>query len=400
MKKTLIAFAALSAIAGAAQAQSTVTLYGLLDANVGAAKSNVFNPGVPGTANPFSFYNSQRQTLVSSGALNGSRFGFRISEDLGGGLAAIGNLEGGVNLDTGSSAQGGLLFGRQANVGLASKSLGSFTIGRNKSPYYDIHAGTGFRETAWDATGGGSQGTVGAYNVASAAGAAALLGSRGNTAVTWLGTRTRIDNSLRYNSPDFSGFSASALYGFGEDKTNTLKASQTYVGTVRYANGPLDAYVAFQSEGFARVAGTPRQSLENTLFGVSYDFNVVKVGATYNYAKFKNVTKSAFLNGNGFVNGVAGGSIGAQKEYGLTASVPFGAFVIEGNYGQSRGDTLGKSNGYGLQALYSLSKRTTLYTGYSSTKAYDRLAQLTVNALPGSSIERNQFFAAGIRHTF
>ena len=93
-------------------------------------------------------------------------------------------------------------------------------------------------------------------------------------------------------------------------------------------------------------------------------------------------------------------AIDPQKEYGFTVSAPFGATVIEANYGQSKGDTLGKSTGYGVQALYSLSKRTTLYTGYSSVKAYDRLAQLSVNAVPGSTIERNQFFAAGVRHTF
>ena len=192
MKKTLIAFAALSAIAGMAQAQSTVTLYGLLDAYVGSVKSNSFN-APPAAGN----YSSLRQTVVNSGGLNGSRFGFRITEDLGGGLAAIGNLEGGVSLDTGASGQGGLLFGRQANVGLASASLGTLTIGRNKSPYYDIHSGTGLRETAFDVTGGGSS-ALAAYNPTNAAGAATLLGNRGTTAATWLGSAARVDNSLRY----------------------------------------------------------------------------------------------------------------------------------------------------------------------------------------------------------
>lgn len=97
MKKTLIAFAALSAIAGMAQAQSTVTLYGLLDANINSFKTNSFDA----TTNQAS---SRSQTNISSGGLNGSRFGFRITEDLGGGLSAIGNLEGGLDIDTGKSA--------------------------------------------------------------------------------------------------------------------------------------------------------------------------------------------------------------------------------------------------------------------------------------------------------
>ena len=400
MKKTLIAFAALSAIAGMAQAQSTVTLYGLLDANVGSAKTNSFS--APTLLNPNGSYSSQRQTLVSSGGLNGSRFGFRITEDLGGGLAAIGNLEGGVNLDTGASGQGGLLFGRQANVGLASATLGTVTIGRNKTPYYDLHASTGLRESAFDATTNTNFGTAANYNPASAAGGAYLLSNHNSasapTAATWLGFNARLNNSIRYTSPSFSGFSVAGIYGFGEDKGINQRASQTYGGTAQYTNGPIMAYLGYQSDGYARVAGVARQSLENTLVGASYDFGVAKVGAQYNRAKFKNVTATGFLNGTG----IAGGSIDPQKEYGLSVSVPFGATVVEANYGQSKGNTLGKSTGAGIQALYSLSKRTTLYTGYSSTKAYDRLAQLSVNsqAGSGSTIERNSFFAAGVRHTF
>ena len=403
MKKTLIAFAALSAIAGMAQAQSTVTLYGLLDANVGSAKTNSFS--APTLLNPNGSYSSQRQTLVSSGGLNGSRFGFRITEDLGGGLAAIGNLEGGVNLDTGASGQGGLLFGRQANVGLASATLGTVTIGRNKTPYYDLHASTGLRESAFDATTNTNYGNPTNYNqvnAANAGGASYLLSNHNSasapTAATWIGFNARLNNSIRYTSPSFSGFSVAGIYGFGEDKGINQRASQTYGGTAQYANGPIMAYLGFQSDGFLRVAGVARQSLENTLVGASYDFGVAKVGAQYNRAKFKNVTATGFLNGTG----IAGGSIDPQKEYGLSVSVPFGATVVEANYGQSKGNTLGKSTGAGIQALYSLSKRTTLYTGYSSTKAYDRLAQLSVNsqAGSGSTIERNSFFAAGVRHTF
>lgn len=399
MKKTLIAFAALSAIAGMAQAQSTVTLYGLLDANIGSAKTNAVQAN--------GVYGSQSQTQVSSGGLNGSRFGFRITEDLGGGLAAIGNLEGGLSLDTGASGQGAL-FGRQANVGLASASLGTLTIGRNKTPYYDLHSSVGLRETAFDATSNtnflAASTAIASYNPANAAQSQYLLSNHASgtapNAATWLGFNARLNNSIRYTSPSFSGFSVAGIYGFGEDKTAAQKASETYGATATYANGPVMAYLGFQSDGFARAAGVARQSLENVLIGASYDFGVAKVGANYNRAKFKNVTRSAFLNGNGVVNGTAGGSIDPQKEYGFSVSVPFGATVIEANYGQSKGDTLGKSTGAGIQALYSLSKRTTLYTGYSSTKAYDRLAQLSANALPGSSIERSSFFAAGVRHTF
>ena len=403
MKKTLIAFAALSAIAGMAQAQSTVTLYGLLDANIGTSKTNAFTPSPVGTTAPANLngsYNQQRQTIVGSGGLNGSRFGFRITEDLGGGLAAIGNLESGLSIDTGASSSAASLFNRQANVGLASASLGTVTIGRNKSPYYDVHGSVGLRETAFDATSNTNFGSLANYNPANAAGAAYLLSNHGATAgstpnaATWLGFNARVSNSIRYTSPNFSGFSVSGLYGFGEDKTSAVGASKTVGASAQYANGPIGAYMAYQSDAYARTASL-KPALENILVGASYDFVVAKVGANFNRAKLKDVAASAFLGGTG-------GSVDAQKEYGLSVSVPFGATVVEANYGQSKGNTLGKASAYGVQALYSLSKRTTLYTGYSSTKTYDRLAQLTVNsqAGSGSNIGRNSFLAAGVRHTF
>lgn len=101
MKKTLVALAALSTIATMAHTQSTVTLYGILDANIANFKSNQ----VSGTT-----IQSLSQAKIDSGGSSGSRWGIRFTEDLGDGLSAVGNLESGINLDAGSSAQGGLLL--------------------------------------------------------------------------------------------------------------------------------------------------------------------------------------------------------------------------------------------------------------------------------------------------
>ena len=108
MKKTLIAFAALSALAGIAQAQSSVTLYGVADAYLASVKTENKVGAVT---------TSLTQTKIDSGGHNGSRWGLRGSEDLGGGLKAIFQLESGFNIDTGASAQNGVLFSRQAFVG-------------------------------------------------------------------------------------------------------------------------------------------------------------------------------------------------------------------------------------------------------------------------------------------
>ena len=128
MKKTLVALAALASV-GAAFAQSTVTLYGRVDVALmyieqktttllqGTQKTATGNPGF----------------AVNSAGLTGSRWGLKGSEDLGGGLKAIFQLESGFTVDTGGSGQGGLLFGRQAYGGFEG-NWGTFTVGRQYSP--------------------------------------------------------------------------------------------------------------------------------------------------------------------------------------------------------------------------------------------------------------------------
>ena len=398
MKKTLIAFAALSAIAGVAQAQSTVTIYGLLDANLQNLKTNV----VTGTGAGATL-RSVTQVRQDSGALNGSRWGIRVKEDLGGGLAAIGNLESGVNLDTGASGQGGILFGRRANVGLTG-GFGTVTIGRNSSSYDDVsadHAMMG--QTIFDPSNVNNGNNVSSLNtlgnaaqafnsVPSAANAAGLRGAVVNVGgnflsrnTTWLGYNTRFSNSVKYISPNFGGFTGSVMYALGEDKTTTQSASRTVSANLKFANGPLLVSGGYQTEGFARTA-TTRPALENTLLSVAYDLGVAKIGAGFNRAKYKDV--------------IAGQSTAAQKEFNLSVAVPVGAATISAGIAQSRGDDFGKSTGYGVQALYSLSKRTTLYTGLQSTKTYDKLASRVVASAPGSNIGRVQTFGVGVRHTF
>jgi predicted porin len=112
MKKALLALAVLAAFAGTASAQTNVTMYGVLDMALQHE-----NDGVNST------------TALDSGIQSGSRLGFKGTEDLGGGLKANFDLEAGVNADTGTSSQGGILFGRQAWVGL-SGGFGSLRLGR------------------------------------------------------------------------------------------------------------------------------------------------------------------------------------------------------------------------------------------------------------------------------
>lgn len=370
MKKTLIALAALGAMAGVAHAQSTVTLYGLLDANIQSYKTNV----VVGTG-AGATVQSIRQTRIESGGLNGSRWGMRVKEDIGGGMAIVGNLESGFSLDTGASAQGGLLFGRRANVGVSS-GFGTLTIGRNSSSYDDVSGDHAMMiQSIFDPSNTNNGPAV------SAAGIQSLIGR--NT--TWVGYNTRFNNSVKYDTPNFSGFSASVMYAFGEDKTQANDASKTTSANLKYANGPLLISGGYQSETAQNSVGTlgGKPALENALLSVAYDFGVAKVGAGFNRAKFKDVAPGTSLN--------------AQKEWNLSVAVPLGATTLSAGYAQSKGDDLGKSTGFGIQALYSLSKRSTLYAGAQSTKNYDKL----LAALPvGSNTGRTQTYGLGLRHTF
>ncbi len=389
MKKTLIALAALGAMAGAAQAQSTVTIYGLLDANIGSYKTNqVSGAAISGLS----------QSKIDSGGLNGSRWGIRLKEDIGGGMSVIGNLESGFSIDTGAQGQGAL-FGRRANVGISS-GFGTVTLGRNSSSYDDVsadHAMMGATLFDPSNTNNGFS-TAQAGAIGTLAGNAVLLNHGGNGSgahVTWVGFQTRFNNSVKYVSPNFGGFTGSFMYAFGEDKTAAIGASNTVSANLRYANGPLLISGGYQSEGATRTA-TTKPALVNTLLNVSYDFGVAKVGFGANRAKFKDVITT--FTPTGAVG--AAHELGAQKEYSLSVAVPLGATTISAGYAQSKGDDLGKSTGYGIQALYSLSKRTTLYVGGVSTKNYEGVAQNTMAIAPTSSISRTTTYAAGIRHTF
>lgn len=392
MKKSLLTVVGLGAL-GLAHAQSTVTIYGLLDTNIQSAKTNV----AVGTS-----IVSLTQPRIDAAGFNGSRWGIRVKEDLGGGLAVIANLESGFDSSTGASAQGGLLFGRRANVGLAG-GFGTVVVGRNTSPYDDVSADHAMMEQSiFDPSNVNNGNSPAAAGLNTPANAADFL----NRNTTWVGYASRFNNSVRYNSPSFGGFSGAILYAFGENKTvaaggATTGASRTISANVSFTSGPLLVSAGYQSEGAARTA-TTSPSLENALLNVKYDFGVARVGVGFNRAKYKDVAAPTLVG----QPANSPGSFAAQNEWSISVAVPVGAATLSAGYAQSKGDTLGKSTGFGVQALYSLSKRTSLYAGAHSTKAYDRLSDQVqqgtiVGYAPGtSSIGRVVTYGAGIRHTF
>ena len=386
-----MALAALTLCAGVAQAQSSVTLYGVLDSDVASTTT----AGVVGTGATATI-KSISQTQVRTDGLSGNRWGLRGREELGGGLGVIFNIESGFNVDAGSSSQGGVLFGRRANMGLTG-GFGKVELGRNSSPYDDVAADhsmmgmSSFDPSNYN-TGPSTLAAAAVLDPAALAkepGMAAIFApyAIGPRVTTWLGYGTRFNNSIKYSSPNLNGLTASVLYAFGEDATASLGASQSVSAHVKFVNGSWLVSAGYQSEAAAAsVTATTAPALQNTLLSVVYDFGVAKAGMGFNRAAYKDVTVAA--------TGVA---FAAQTGWDLSVAVPLGVTTLSCNYAMSDGDTLGQSRGFGVQALYALSKRTTLYVGGVSTQLFDKL----VAAAPvGSDIQRNSLYAAGVRHTF
>ncbi|NVD74292.1 porin [Duganella sp. BJB1802] len=235
MQKHVMGALALGLVSAVAQAQSSVTVYGIADAGL------VLERGGPAG-------NTQN---VSSGVGSGSRLGFKGKEDLGGGLVAGFQLENGYNIDTGTAGQGGLLFGRQAYVSL-SGSAGSISAGRQYMPYFKA-----LRDVI-DPFGTGFAGNV--QNI--------------------FFPSTRVDNSVEYMTKKYNGFSADLLYGFGETAGDASK-NRTISGAASYDNGPLSVVLTHhQRENALGTAHT-----RYTMLGGRYRYGDVTGHAAYSRNK-------------------------------------------------------------------------------------------------------------------
>jgi len=339
MKKTLLAAALLAGFAGAAHAQTSVTLFGVADAGLGYNKIKV-----PGAGS------SSRIGMIN-GVQNGSRWGLRGAEDLGDGLRAVFHLESGFTVSDGRSAQGGRLFGRQATVGLASDSWGLLEFGRQPNIASKYLAPIDPFGTAFN------QANIG-HSISSA-----------NT--------RRLDNLVLYRTPDIEGFQLGVGYSFqtgnGDADFSTHQNSRSITAGIRYLNGPLNVAVAYDQ---ARNSNSENKAKVYAL-GASYDFEVVKVAAAY--AR----TSDGWLDGQG--------TLGLGNDYstetyakgfransfmlGLTAPIDnnsrvFTSFqLVKPKNDRLTGDDE-TSNVYSVGYTYDLSKRTSLYAYASHVTDY------------------------------
>ncbi len=350
MKKTVAALAVLSAVAGAAHAQSSVNLYGLVDVFVGKSTSEITLGSSVAKTDP--------GTSLTSGGLNGSRWGLRGSEDLGGGLKANFQLESGFNADTGNSADAGRLFNRTSKVGL-SGGFGSVEFGRQYTHMFLLVDG-------FDAQG------TSTFSATSAIFGPAALSS------VMMSPAYRRDNMIQYTSPDMGGFTAGLQYALGENGAPGVSAGRAVSVSAGYANGPVAVQGVYES---VKGVGSGAATAKSFGLGASYDFSVVKVLAQIVNQK------------DGLVNG------SEEAGYVLSAVVPvadsgsvhlgLGAQTVKAS---ATGIRYAKNSSAGVEYHHNLSKRTTLYAGMTRLK-------FELESTVSASV-KDRAYGLGIRHKF
>lgn len=356
---------------GAAKAQSNVSIYGLLDAGV----TKVTNLG-GGT-----------QTRANGGGFFGERLGFRGTEDLGGGLSAFFSLEMGLVSSTGALAQGGLGFGRQSFVGLKSAQYGSLSAGRQ----YDSMAGLAQFSSGY------------MYNGFYTIHMANIDRSGGD----------RINNSIKYESPEFAGLSFDALYGFGEQIDSTKSSSSASLG-VRYKSGNFrigltalsmrdQTYDLTSMFGLKSLRGAP---LALTVGGTSTttpfkaNYSTIGLGAGY---QLGDATITGILSETKLKDTVsprrAIGDISVKvAEIGVNYFVT-PIFTVGGDYTLTKLDE-NKWHTFGGAVHYYLSKRTDLYFVTAHQRASGDTNVANIFTVGNSSSQRQTVYRVGMRHVF
>jgi len=323
MHKALSFGAALLVSAGAASAQSNVSPYGTID---------VYGQYLDSAA---------RLVRVQSGGSTGSRLGFRGTEDLGDGFKALFTLEMGLNGDDGTLGQGGLAFGRQAFVGLSDR-WGELTLGRQYGSTYRV--GSDFSAFGIGSYGpstqtiGGFAGGYEPFRGASSTSVPPAAGASGN------GSPSRINNSVRYASPSWSGVQATAIIGLGE-AAGSARDNRIYDVALRYTRGPVDAIVMYVSD--KRTAGATPADTSTLGLGGTWTFG----GAYKLFAGYVGVDDKRAENLDG-------------RGYWLGGEYRWGSQLVRAQWIQNkpRYGADNKTTAFGIGYQYDLSKRTALYS--------------------------------------
>ncbi|WP_174952808.1 porin [Burkholderia lata] len=389
MKKFALSALSLSllGVAGVAHAQSNVALYGVIDTSI------TYVHGNSGTGNNL--------WQMGSGNLSGSRWGMKGSEDLGGGLKTVFQLESGFNSGTGRLGQGGRMFGRQAFVGLQSSQYGTVTLGRQYDPIVDLVQGV-----TGDNYFGGIFATPGDVD------------NNDNS--------LRVSNTVKYTSPVLSGLQVETMYGFGGVAGST-GSGLTYAIAAAYNNGPLGIaggyFYTSNVNGAARTTGWSGSSdaifdgpinsgyLSAKSIGIAqvagqYAIGPVTLGLGYSNAQYRRDGDSLA----GFANTQKYNTGRAFVTYQASAPLLLG---IGYAYTKASGNVDAKYHQVSLGADYSLSKRTDIYLigAYQHANGQQQVvnaggqlvtqdAQASIGSYGYAGTKSQEIVALGLRHKF
>jgi predicted porin len=342
MKAAVAAVLGLAGLSSVAMAQSSVTVYGVIDLAVQAGHTN-----------------GASTTRVDSSAVAPTRFGFQGIEDLGGGTQAIFKLESGFNADTGALANNGVLFGREAWAGLKG-NFGQVQLGLNYTPFFLSYVSYSL----------GELNTLG-------------WGNATNNFV--FVPIARAANSVRYTSPAMAGLTLRAFYSLGNENADGQPHGLGKTGSVgiNYRNRAWSVDLDYLQQNYAASATLTSAVPVNTgryyLLGASYDFGPVKPALLYQShrgaddvtaainASFAN-PNSSFYELNALVRATTNG----------TLLLSYGQYKKQGNAD-------GNAKSFGVRHDYSLSKRTGVYAGVSRVQN-DSAASFTVSLAGGPGI--------------
>ncbi|SAL14698.1 outer membrane protein, (porin) [Caballeronia sordidicola] len=378
MKKTLIVAAVAASFATAANAQSSVTLYGLIDAGFTYVNNEVTTRADKGSAPAF---------RLSSGNINGSRWGLRGAEDLGGGMKAIFTLESGFSMGDGSSLQGGREFGRQAYAGISTAQFGTVTLGRQYDSVVD-YLGPMTANGSWG-------GTYFSHPF-----------DNDNTNNSF-----RVNNAVKYQSANYSGLTFGGLYGFSNE-AGGFADNRAYSAGMQYANGPFKiaaAYLQMQnSSGKLATANTtsntagavtesflPSQTQRTYGVGANYAIGPVTLGGAWTQSRFQFVGGDSTVRFNNYE---------LNARYALTPALAVGAAYtytdVKGYLPTADNNDHARFHQVGLQTDYALSKRTDIYAeGVVQLAKNGAAAQVFGSNAPAA--HGNQVVVStGLRHRF
>ncbi|MBN3728710.1 porin [Burkholderia sp. Ac-20379] len=386
MKKRLatlgLSTLALGGLSQTAHAQSSVTLYGIVDAGISYLSTASGN----------------RYSMLSGG-LSGNRWGLKGSEDLGGGLKAIFQLESGFAIGTGKSLQGGREFGRQAFMGLSSAQWGTVVFGRMYDPVVDL---------VQPLTADGAGGSV----------PFATPGDVDNNDFS-----ARVSNAVKYISRDYSGLQYEALYALGGVAGSTGQG-YTFSGAVSYTQGPFKLAAGYFQAANANAAagkrsgwtsGTTDALFEggsiNAAYQSAHTLGIAQVAGQY--------TTGPWTLGVGYSNArytADGASTFASTEryntgrvYGFYRWTPTLRFGLGYIYTAASGDASAHYHVVSAGTFYTLSKLTDMY----ATAAFQRAsgtqrtasggtqaAVATISSYGVDGHRTQEIVTVGLRHRF